>query len=141
MTDERQAIDDLMRRFFEAVSFAAGDRPEYGVLHELFVPRGLLIKCSAPEPEVLGVAEFIAPRQRRVDDGELTAFDEEELESTTTVLGNVAHRLSTYRKRGTSGGVSDEGLGAIFTQFVRTPDGWRISSMAWDDERPGFTLR
>jgi hypothetical protein len=25
--------------------------------------------------------------------------------------------------------------GAISTQFVLTPDGWRISSMPWDDER------
>jgi hypothetical protein len=139
MIDERQAIDDLMRRFFGAVSFAAGGRPAYGVLHELFIPRGLLINCNPPEPEALRVDEFIAPRQRRVDEGALTAFEEQELDSTTDVLGNVAHRLSTYRKRGTSGGVSDEGRGAIFTQFVRTPDGWRISAMAWDDERPGFT--
>jgi len=30
--------------------------------------------------------------------------------------------------------------GAISTQFVRTPGGWRIGSMAWDDERPGLEL-
>jgi hypothetical protein len=30
--------------------------------------------------------------------------------------------------------------GAISTQFIRTPDGWRMSSMAWDDERPGLAL-
>ena len=30
--------------------------------------------------------------------------------------------------------------GAISTQFIRTPDGWRMSSMAWDDERPGLVL-
>jgi len=24
--------------------------------------------------------------------------------------------------------------GVIFTQFVRTPAGWRMSAMAWDDE-------
>ena len=28
----------------------------------------------------------------------------------------------------------------ISTQYVRTPVGWRISAMAWDDERPGLTL-
>ena len=26
------------------------------------------------------------------------------------------------------------------TQFSRTPDGWRMSSMAWDDERLGLEL-
>jgi hypothetical protein len=30
--------------------------------------------------------------------------------------------------------------GVISTQFVSTPTGWRISAMAWDDERPGLAL-
>jgi hypothetical protein len=37
-------------------------------------------------------------------------------------------------------GVSFEARGMISTQFVRTPVGWRISSMAWDDERLGMSL-
>jgi len=28
----------------------------------------------------------------------------------------------------------------ITTQFVRTPAGWRISAMAWDDEREGLAV-
>jgi len=28
----------------------------------------------------------------------------------------------------------------ISTQFIFTPAGWRMSSMAWDDERPGLEL-
>jgi hypothetical protein len=30
--------------------------------------------------------------------------------------------------------------GGIATQFIRSPVGWRMSSMAWDDERPGVVL-
>jgi hypothetical protein len=28
----------------------------------------------------------------------------------------------------------------ISTQFVRTADGWKMSAMAWDDERAGLVI-
>ena len=28
----------------------------------------------------------------------------------------------------------------ISTQFVYTPAGWKMSAMAWDDERPGLVV-
>jgi hypothetical protein len=54
--------------------------------------------------------------------------------------GDVAHRMSTYAKRGVRDGAAFAARGVISTQFVRTTDGWRMSSMAWDDERPGLPL-
>jgi hypothetical protein len=33
-----------------------------------------------------------------------------------------------------------QGSGVISTQFIRTPRGWKMTSMAWDDERPGLTI-
>jgi hypothetical protein len=75
-----------------------------------------------------------------VDSGALTSFDEVETAETTEVFGNVAHRFSTYEKRGTMHGEAIEGGGLISTQFIRTPRGWKMSSMAWDDERPGLVI-
>jgi hypothetical protein len=130
-------LDRLADDFFRAVSFEAGGRPGYDGIFGLFIERGLLIKGVGDAPEISGVAEFIAPRQKSVDSGELTSFEEREVRQSTEVFGNIAQRLSTYTKRGVSNGVAFSGRGVISTQFVRTPDGWRISSMAWDDERPG----
>jgi hypothetical protein len=28
----------------------------------------------------------------------------------------------------------------ITTQFAHTPTGWKMSAMAWDDERPGLSM-
>ena len=70
----------------------------------------------------------------------LTAFEETESAARTDVFGNVAHRLSVYAKRGVQDGVAFSGRGMISTQFVRTPAGWRITCMAWDDERPGLAV-
>jgi hypothetical protein len=75
-----------------------------------------------------------------VDAGELTRFHEAEIAETTEVFGNVAQRFSAYIKSGALNGVSFEARGMISTQFILTPDGWRMSSMAWDDERSGLRL-
>ena len=75
-----------------------------------------------------------------VSAGELTRFREMELSETTEIFGNVAHRFSAYSKSGTMKGVPFEARGMISTQFIRTPQGWRMSAMAWDDERPGLSL-
>jgi hypothetical protein len=70
----------------------------------------------------------MAPIDTRAELKALT--DEVEFAATTEVFGNVAHRFSTYEKRGTMQGEAIEGRGVISTQFIRTPSGWKMSSMA-----------
>lgn len=70
----------------------------------------------------------------------LSWFHEDKLAHDTEIFGWVGHRFSTYRKQGEDrAGVFDV-HGRISTQVVHTPAGWRISAMAWDDERPGLSL-
>ncbi|MBB5868915.1 hypothetical protein F4553_002294 [Allocatelliglobosispora scoriae] len=133
-------LAELLGAFLAAVSFRRGERPGYGRIHDLFLPEGLLIRNSGPAPEVTTVAQFIEPRQATVDSGALTEFEEVETAARTEVFGQVAHRFSAYAKRGVLDGVPFAGAGMISTQCVLTPLGWRISSMAWDDERPGLTV-
>jgi hypothetical protein len=130
----------LTADFFHAVSFRQGERPDYSRLHALFIADGMLIRNSSEAPEVSTLDEFITPRQRMVESGELSSFEEVESAAITEVFGNVAHRLSTYEKRGTTNGQAFEGRGVISIQFIRTPQGWKMTSMAWDDERPGLTI-
>ena len=140
---ERAAQAELKRlieEFFRAVSFTAEEKPTYSKLHELFIEPGLLIKNSGHAPEVASVAEFIQSRQRSVDAGELTHFQEVEMASTTQLFGNVAQRFTAYAKAGMLNGVRFAARGMICTQFILTPAGWRMSSMAWDDERGGLKL-
>jgi hypothetical protein len=46
----------------------------------------------------------------------------------------VIYDLDAFIKSGFRDGEWFEGAGHKTTQFVRTPAGWRMSSMAWDDE-------
>jgi steroid delta-isomerase-like uncharacterized protein len=145
MSEPKQdpVVDELKRLvdgFFNAVSFESGAAPVYARIHDLFIDTGLLIKNSGSIPEILNVNQFIASRQASVDSGALTRFHEAELTATTEAFGNVAHRFSGYVKSGTLNGVPFEARGLVSTQFVRTPVGWKISSMAWGDERTGLEL-
>ena len=133
-------IDRLAADFFRAVSFDEGARPAYDDLYKLFLDNALLIKNSGASPEISNIHQFIEPRQRAVIAGELACFSEVETAEITELFGNVAHRFSTYAKRGTLKGVPFEARGMISTQFIKTPAGWRMSGMAWDDERPGLAI-
>jgi hypothetical protein len=136
----KRELDKLAADFFDAVSFEPGGKPPYESIHALFIDAGLLIKNTAQVPEISTVTQFIAPRQALVASGELTRFKEWELSETTQVFGNIAHRYSVYGKAGTQNGKAFEARGVISTQFVKTPQGWKMSAMAWDDERPGLAI-
>jgi hypothetical protein len=138
--DVTAELKDLVDEFFRAVSFESGQRPAYARIRDLFIDEGMLIRNGPDGPEISSVDEFIAARQRVLDSGALTAFAEVELAATTEAFGNVAHRFSTYEKHGTINGEAINASGLISTQFVRTPSGWKMSSMAWDDERPGLAI-
>ena len=135
----KDELDRLAANFFRAVTFEAGNAPPYDNIYALFIESGLLIKNTGATPEISTVREFIEPRAAMVRAGELTRFREVELSETTVAFGNVAHRFSAYAKSGTMNGIPFEGRGMISSQFVLTSNGWRVSAMAWDDERPGLS--
>ena len=133
-------LERLASAFFRAVSFESDGAPSYQDIPALFIERGLLIKNVGPVPEISSIQEFIAPREALVRSRTLTRFHESEISESTVIFGNVAHRFSAYTKSGTSGGTEFSARGMISTQFVSTPAGWKMSSMAWDDERPGLSI-
>jgi hypothetical protein len=135
-TDERE-IADLTAAFFRL--FSNRDAvPRLERIFDLFVPRGVIARCVGDEPEVSTLEEFIAPRQLLLTNGTLTDFAERELSGTTETWGNIGRRVCTYEKSGVREGLPFASRGVKIFQFVRTTRGWRILSVAWDDEREGF---
>lgn len=133
-------LDKLTNEFFRAVSFEVGGVPAYELIRSLFIEAGLLIKNVGAVPEISTVQQFIEPRQALVRSGDLARFNEYEISASTVIFGNVAHRFSIYGKSGTMKGTTFSTKGMISTQFILTPAGWRMSAMAWDDERPGLSV-
>ncbi|GAA4043355.1 GNAT family N-acetyltransferase [Nonomuraea soli] len=131
---DKEELDRLAAAFLGAFDNTGGRRPDLESLRQVFIPEARIIKNLGAQPVVQDLGAFIEPRQRMLTDGTLTDFSEWEVAERTEIHGTVAHRFSHYRKAGRLDGDAFEGAGHKTTQFVRTPDGWRISSMAWDDE-------
>ncbi|MFG2133539.1 GNAT family N-acetyltransferase [Streptomyces sp. NPDC048751] len=131
--DTRAELDRLTRAFFSAFTNTGGSRPNVDIIREVFIPQGMIIKNLGSDPVVYDLEAFIEPREKILTDGTLTEFSEWEVADRTEVFGSIAHRFSEYRKSGYLDGEWFESSGHKTTQFVRTPAGWRMSSMAWDD--------
>jgi RimJ/RimL family protein N-acetyltransferase len=133
VSDVKAELDRLMRAFLGAFANTGGSRPNLDVVREVFIPQGMIISNVGDEPVVYDIDSFIEPREKLLTDGTMTEFSEWEVAERTEIFGSVAHRFSEYRKSGILDGEPFEGEGRKTIQFVRTPVGWRMSSMAWDD--------
>lgn len=133
-------IDRVIRDFMGVFCNKDGAKPNLDLIHDLFIKDGLIIKNSGPVPEVFNLDQFIAPRRRILNDGTLAEFAEAEVCARTEIYGNIAQRVAIYEKSGLLSGQPFRARGVKTTQLVRTGDGWRISALAWDDEREGFRV-
>ncbi len=139
MESAKHAIDELTLAFFGALTNREGAQPNVDGLREMFVPNGIVVKSVAGRPpEVLSIDGFIQPRKALLASGALTESSEEEISERTEIsfasMGSVAQRSSIYRKTSVFDGARFEGRGVKLFQYVLGPDGWRISSVAWEDE-------
>ncbi|MDF9817007.1 DUF4440 domain-containing protein [Streptomyces sp. SPB162] len=100
----------------------------------MFIPQGMIIKNIGAQPVLYDLDAFIEPREKILTDGTLTEFPEWEVAERTEIFGPIAHRFSDYPKSGFLDGAWFEGTGHKTTPFVRTREGRKMSSMAWDDE-------
>ena len=139
----RSDVDEI-ERLVEAFLGAFVSAPDSGrrlqALRDLFVPRAVIVRTCGQEPVVYDVDGFLAPRAELLSSGELVDFREWPLTGSTQIFGDVAHYFGSYAKSWVHNGVAFSGRGMKSLQLVRTAQGWRISAVAWDDERDGLRI-
>src|SRR5689334_8875606 len=91
------AIDAVIVAFFGAFSNKHGSA-DLGRLRALAIAQCVIVKASTSE--IYGLEDFIAPRTKLLNGGPLAEFEEVETSSSTDIFGNIAQRLSLYRKSG-----------------------------------------
>ena len=127
-------IDELVGRFFAAFTTEQALRDGLGILRELFIAEALIVKLGDQGPEMYKLEQFIAPRAVLLASGKLRDFVEQELSEQTQIFGRIAQRRSLYRKSGLLAGKAFETRGVKLLQLVRTEQGWRLSSLSWQDD-------
>jgi hypothetical protein len=135
----RAEIDELTRVFFGAFTNKAGP-PGVDGLYRLFLPQAVIMKRTGATCEVYDLKEFIEPRRQLLTNGSLVDFSEEETAARTDIFGGIAQRFCTYRKAGVLSGRPFSGRGVKTIQFIRLGAEWKISALAWEDERDDLPL-
>ncbi|MGB7196541.1 MAG: hypothetical protein WBD81_24065 [Collimonas pratensis] len=137
---DQSEIDALVRAFFSVFTNKNGARPEVDAIHRMFIPQGLIIKCYGDHREIYTLQQFIAPRLQLLTSGQLTDFQEQEVSARTDIFGGIAQRYSVYEKSGVLDGQAFHAYGVKTLQLIRMEDGWKMVSLAWEDERDGLGI-
>jgi hypothetical protein len=134
---DRAEIAGIVQTFFAA--FTSGPDIAAGLdeLRRVFLPEAVIIRTCGMVPAVYDVEGFIAPRLALLTGGTLVDFREWEVRGRTEVFGDIAQHFCSYAKSWVQDGAPFTGRGMKTLQLVRTAGGWRISAVAWDDERDG----
>ena len=139
-TDGSQ-IQGMVREFFAAFTSGPASSSRLDALRSMFLPGAVIVRTCGMEPVVYDIDGFIAPRAALLSGGTLADFKEWEVFGRIAVFGDIAHWFGAYAKEGVQDGEPFTGRGMKSLQFIRTSAGWRISAVAWDDERDGLTIR
>jgi len=138
------SIDAIINALYAAVSFAAGERPDWSRFRALFHPDAALIRATpAPgetrpaadghgAPTLSGIEAYVTRTTAAIDSGALTAFTERELSRRTEVFADVAQVFSAYERSADAGEVV-RGINSM--QLVKTGERWWLVALTWTDER------
>jgi RimJ/RimL family protein N-acetyltransferase len=135
-SDDEAEIAHLVATFFAAFTTGPDVEARLDSLRRILLPRAVILRSAGRELTVYDVDGFIAPRRTLLTDGTLQEFREWEVLGRTEMSGGIAQRFSSYAKSGVQDGTAFSAGGTKTLQLVRTPDGWRISAVAWTDD-PG----
>jgi len=131
---DKLSIDEITKSFYGAFANTNERQPNWELLNSLCVLKIMLINKTEISHTVYNLASFIQPRQKILTDGTLTEFEEVETQEQTKIIKNIAQRYSKYQKSGILEGKLFKQKGHKFFQFVKTNEGWKISSVIWEDE-------
>lgn len=131
--DDEGQIQSIVTQFFDLFDNRAGVVPRLPMLPHLCVAGTVITRISDLGSENSDIRAFMEPRARLLSEGRLCDFSESEIEGTTRISGEIAQRWLNYRKSGFLDDQPCRGMGTKSMHFVRTPDGWRICAILWQD--------
>ncbi|OHX12237.1 hypothetical protein [Chromobacterium sphagni] len=131
---DKHDIDRLIADFFALFDNRDGAQPDLERIFVMFTANGRITKVEGTQAQEWSVEAFLAPRRILLSGGELRDFCERETSEQTWIGGDIASRISRYRKSGRLRGEPYAGGGVKLFQLIRGADGWRIAALCWQDQ-------
>ncbi len=135
ISDELKKINELTTQFFNVFNNKNNRTPNIEALLGLFIPNGVIINNTNDTSFIYNLETFIKPRVDLLTNGTLKAFSEHEISHKTEIFNTIAHRFSHYEKSGILHGNFFKNKGVKTLQFIKTNGIWKLSSVAWCDEK------
>lgn len=135
---DEKAIDKAVLDAYASICFKKGEQPRYSEIKNYFIPQAQLINFRSDTMQVTNLDQFIFLYRTVIEEGKIDLFYEKELYGKTEQFGRIASRISTYKTYMNKLDTAEE-RGVNSFQLIKTPNGWKVSSIIWDVEKP--TLR
>lgn len=129
----QRKLDELMRVFYEVISFDEGGCPDWDTMAGLFSRHARITRITPEAIDYLDLSGFRALAEEMLELGAFTSFFEYEISRRAERFGNVLHVASAYETKIAPDAPDYLARGVNSLQLVKEPDGWKILSLCWDD--------
>jgi hypothetical protein len=133
------AIKKAVDNAYAALGFKQGEQPAYDSIQYYFIPQAQLIDFITDTAQILSIGDFVKAYKNYVESTKITSFNEQEIYGHTDQYGNIAQRISSYKAYINSADIVKE-RGVNSFQLIKTPQGWKVSSIIWNVEKPGLPI-
>jgi hypothetical protein len=130
------ALDPLMERFYEAISFLEGASPDWELMKSLFSSHARITRITPEGIDHLDVAGFRAFAEEMLEVGAFTSFFEREVGRRVDQYGGVIHVASAYETKVSPSATDFLERGINSLQLIVEDGAWKILSLCWDDHAP-----
>jgi hypothetical protein len=138
MPDE-EAINKAVHDTYQVLGFKQGETLNYDSIKNCFIPQAQLINYRPGKLDINSLDQFIDDYRSAVTSGIIKSFYEEEIYGRTDQFGSIAQRISSYKSyMNNMDSVIERGVNSF--QLIKTPNGWKVSSIVWDVEKAGQTI-
>ncbi|MHB8208129.1 hypothetical protein [Mucilaginibacter sp.] len=135
-----KAITKAVLDAYASITFAKGDTPNYEAIKMHFIPKAQLINYSTDTAEVFTINQFVYLYRSFVEADTVYAYSEKEIYGKNEQFGKIAERISSYKAVTNSKKKDTTETGVNSFQLIKTPTGWKISSIIWDVEKKGLKV-
>lgn len=134
------AVSAVIEKFLSAFISGPEVVQRAELLREVLLPEAVIVRTCGQQPAIYSVEDFIRPRVELLSSDRFEDFREWLVASQVEVFGDIAQAWCWYSKSWTETGEKHLEHGMKTVHLIRVGTEWRISAMAWDDERPGLKL-
>lgn len=138
-------IDEIMKSFYESVSYTVGKQPDYKRFRSLLHQHALITPPKADKKKNIDVMDIDTFVKGSVEDIVITGMERKGLVQTEIArrmqsFGNIVHVFSTFEAHHAAGNTVPLHRGVYSIQLIREIQRWWIISVMWEIERPGMLV-